>query len=323
MAPRRLRASHRPRHSQACQGLVRDLLPVFSDLAIDPATGVSLRPANFYFRRPIVENPAALAKMEELATRVTGFRHDAALIEENGINPGIGLCDAYAHISPMVDTDVYMRWLLDQCHAIGCRTIRRGLSGPIRLLETALADEFDAEVIVNCTGLGAAELAEDAVRPLRGALVRVRNDGRSSPRITQAHCVTREAEDGFVFVLPRGDSMLVLGGIAELGESGLGIGLDNYEPVQDMYQRCIEFLPTLRDAEIDIAEPVRVGLRPFRAGHVRLERSPQSRIVHNYGHGGSGVTYSWECALEVVELVRSMVQPDARRTGARRSESNE
>jgi D-amino-acid oxidase len=46
----------------------------------------------------------------------------------------------------------------------------------------------------------------------------------------------------------------------------------------------------------------KVGLRPSRSA-VRLERD--GRVVHCYGHGGAGVTLSWGCADEVVELVGS------------------
>jgi D-amino-acid oxidase len=74
-----------------------------------------------------------------------------------------------------------------------------------------------------------------------------------------------------------------------------------------MYRRCVEFLPALAAAEVDAAEPVRVGLRPFRRGGVRLGREPGRRLVHNYGHGGSGVTLSWGCALEAAELVEGLV----------------
>jgi D-amino-acid oxidase len=130
------------------------------------------------------------------------------------------------------------------------------------------------------------------------------------PRITQAHCIANaeasQARD-FLFIVPRGDDMLVLGGIAEPDEWSLDLGLDNHEPLRVMFRRCLDFLPVLQRATIDAAEPVRVGLRPFRRADIRLEREPDCRIVHNYGHGGSGVTLSWGCAREVVELVERQV----------------
>jgi len=85
---------------------------IFSDLARDPGTGVFLRPVTFYFKRLVEEDAQQQAKMQELAGRVRGFRHDPALIVENGVNPEFGLRDAYTHIAPMIDTDVYMPWLL-------------------------------------------------------------------------------------------------------------------------------------------------------------------------------------------------------------------
>jgi D-amino-acid oxidase len=47
------------------------------------------------------------------------------------------------------------------------------------------------------------------------------------------------------------------------------------------------------------------GVRPFRAGGVRLERERlgDKTIVHNYGHGGAGVTLSWGSAEEVADLL--------------------
>jgi D-amino-acid oxidase len=283
---------------------------VFADLAADPATGVFLRPVTFYFKRPVREDPRQREKMDELKAKVRGFRHDAALIADHGVNPRLGLSDAYTHLAPMVDTDTYLGWLLGEVRKAGCRVLTGQVAGPLAGQEEALARQYGVDAVVNCTGLGARELGDESVYPVRGALVRVRNDGGAMPRIAEAHCVSHDgttADRGFLFVVPRGRDMLVLGGLAEDGEGGLDVGLHNYEPVREMYRRCLEFLPVLRNAAIDAAEPVRVGLRPFRRRNVRLEAEPGTRVVHNYGHGGSGVTLSWGCALEVADRVERLL----------------
>jgi len=49
----------------------------------------------------------------------------------------------------------------------------------------------------------------------------------------------------------------------------------------------------------------RTGVRPSRHT-VRLERQTTARgntIVHNYGHGGAGLTMSWGCAEHVLKLL--------------------
>jgi D-amino-acid oxidase len=282
---------------------------VFSDLAADRETGVLLRPATFYFRRPIEEDRRQTAKMEELKGKVREFQHDAGLIEANRINPSLGLRDAYSYLAPMIDTDVYMKWLLREVRRTGCHIVERRLTGSLREQEEALARQYDVDAIVNCSGLGAAELARDAMYPLRGALVRIRNDGKRFPPVTQAHCVSHDGsspEPGFIFIVPRGDDLLVLGGLAEVDEWDLDIGLHNYEPIREMYRRCLEFLPALEGAEIDAAEPVRAGLRPCRQQNVRLEQEADPRIIHNYGHGGSGVTFSWGCSREIAQRVEEL-----------------
>src|SRR5262249_35276492 len=232
-----------------------------------------------------------------------------ALIEQNGVSPEFRLVDAYSHLAPMIDTDIYMHWLLAEVRQAGCEVLERTVTGPLGRQEESLRREYGADVIVHCTGLGARGLGDESVYPVRGALIRVHNDGRAIPRITDAHCISRNgsSEQGFIFIVPRGEDTLILGGLAEPGEWDMEIGLNNYEPIRNMYRRCVQFMPLLERATIIDAEPVRVGLRPFRRGNVRLEHESGTRIIHNYGHGGSGVTFSWGCALEVADRVEELV----------------
>ena len=47
-----------------------------------------------------------------------------------------------------------------------------------------------------------------------------------------------------------------------------------------------------------------VGLRPYRPGGflVDTERLENKLLVHNYGHGGAGITLSWGSAHLALEL---------------------
>lgn len=280
--------------------------PRFARLAADPRTGVSLRPAVFYFTRPIAENAAEFAKMAAVERFVPGFVHDPELIDAHGVSPDSGVVDAYSYLAPTIDTEWYLAWLAQQAEAAGVTVARRELRGPLAEQEHSLLSEYGAALIVNCAGLGARELAIDpTVEPHRGALLRVVNDGASMSRVTAAHAVANDTSNesqNMVFIVPRGADRLLLGGLVEPGEYDTDLEWDGYPPLREMFDRCRDFLPVLRDAELDAADPLRVGLRPFRAGGVRLDVQPGTRIVHNYGHGGAGITLSWGCAHDVAEL---------------------
>jgi len=47
-----------------------------------------------------------------------------------------------------------------------------------------------------------------------------------------------------------------------------------------------------------------VGLRPFRASgfRVRAEQLGDTRVIHNYGHGGAGITLSWGTSKLAVDI---------------------
>jgi D-amino-acid oxidase len=65
-------------------------------------------------------------------------------------------------------------------------------------------------------------------------------------------------------------------------------------------------LPSPNFAWNPVANPPVAGLRPYRAETFRLEPElvGEKFVVHNYGHGGAGITLSWGCALEIAELVK-------------------
>lgn len=283
-----------------------DAYHTFFDLAQNPATGVYIRPVNFFFKEKITVQSDHYHKMSELEHKVKGFRHSCDIIREENVNPEIGLTDAYSHLAPMVNTDTYMDWLLSQVKTMGGTIIQQKIHGVLMEQEPLLLRSFGCDLIVNCSGLGSMQLADEYMYPLRGALVRVINDGSRIPVIDKAYCVSHtEGSNGqdIVFIVPRGENLLILGGIAEKDEWSIDINLTNYQPVREMYERCVEFMPALANMQIDITEPVRVGLRPFRAANVRLDREQGRRILHNYGHGGAGVTFSWGCSKEITAMV--------------------
>ncbi|MGH9874509.1 MAG: FAD-dependent oxidoreductase [Pyrinomonadaceae bacterium] len=62
-----------------------------------------------------------------------------------------------------------------------------------------------------------------------------------------------------------------------------------------------------------------VGLRPFRSEGfvVEAEKLREKLLVHNYGHGGAGVTLSWGTASMAVDLARNFIQSRSARTNPR------
>lgn len=282
----------------------------FAQLAANPHTGVSLRPAVFYFKRPVEEMPDELAKMAGIAQHVPGFVRDPALAQAHGVSAHAGIVDAYSYLAPTIDTDQYLAWLQDAVVAAGATITRHLIRGPLAEQEEVLRAHHGAEVIINCAGLGSAELANDATMdPHRGGLLRMINDGSGMPPITAAHAVANDVDTGeqnMIFVVPRGRDRLLLGGLVEPGQFDTHLTIQNHRPLREMLQRCVEFLPALRGARLDPDDPLRVGLRPFRRDGVRLELQPGTRIVHNYGHGGAGVSLSWGCAEEVADRAETI-----------------
>ncbi|MFJ4969096.1 FAD-dependent oxidoreductase [Streptomyces sp. NPDC088755] len=248
-------------------------LEILRELAKDPATGVRLTSG--------IEASRTAEAPPDWATTLPGFR----LCEPTELP--VGFSAGYRFTVPLIDMPTYLDYLLRRLHAAGGTIERRRL--------TSLAEVGPAPAIVNCTGLGAKDLLPDPdLRPTRGQHVVVTNPG-----LTEFFSEDTGLSPDLLCFYPHGDTV-VLGGTAIDDEGGLA---PDDMAAAGILARCIQVEPRL--AQVRVLEH-RIGVRPSRAT-VRMEAEPDEAagtvVVHNYGHGGAGVTLSWGCAEEARKLL--------------------
>jgi D-amino-acid oxidase len=247
-------------------------LEVFRQLAKDPQTGVHLTAGVEASRTP-VDPP-------EWGNQLDGFRMCEPYELPTGFATG------WQFIAPLIDMPRYLDYLQRRfAEAGGTIQIRRILS-----LDEALRQ---ATVVVNCAGMGARELVPDPeLTPIRGQLVVVENPG-----LTEFFSEDTGPSEDLLHFSPHGETV-ILGGVAQPGQWSREPDLDTSAAI---LARCSEVEPRLRDARV---LEHRVGLRPTRPSvRVDAQRVNGSLLVHNYGHGGAGVTLSWGCASEVTTAI--------------------
>jgi D-amino-acid oxidase len=185
---------------------------------------------------------------------------------------------AWRFLAPRVEPLLFLGWLEAQ------------LQRPIQRERVTSLEAVAGEVVVNCTGLGARRLANDAsLQAVYGQVLLV-EPGELDTGVSLA-----DGGDGvdMLYAIPRRRAV-VLGGCAL--------------PCQD--DRPLTPDRTVREGILARARAAGLrhgrvlaesaGLRPCRPT-VRLER--EGRLIHNYGHGGAGYTLAYGCAEDVVALL--------------------
>jgi D-amino-acid oxidase len=270
---------HLVEDSERTAGWRRETLAVLRELAGDPATGVRIASGTEATRGEPEPGPAA-GWLAELG--------GARRCEPGTLPPGFR--GGWHYPAPLTHMPTYLGYLRVRLERAG-GTLELAT---VRSLATAAAG-LPVGTVVNCTGVHARDLAGDpALTPWRGQTVIAANPG-----LTEFFIGLPGDGHDLVYLFPHGDTV-VLGGTQVAGDW-------NPEPVPAVAGRilrdCAAVEPRLRDVAV---LGHRVGLRPVRP-QVRLEATRAGAggplIVHNYGHGGAGVTLAWGCARAAAALV--------------------
>lgn len=251
----------------------RKSLTEFERIADDPSTGVRMT-SGIEASRQQMERPI-------WADLVPDMSRSADL--------PAGFVDGFRFTVPLIDMPRYLEYLQRRLATAG---------GSVEIRTVTALDEAApyARIVVNCTGLGARTLVPDQnLRPIRGDLVILENPG-----VNEFFSEDTGLSPDLCCIYPHGPTV-VLGGTAQDNDWNIDAAPQTAKNIID---RCAAIYPSLATARIITH---RVGLRPTRQT-VRVEQDKDrigGRLIHNYGHGGAGVTLSWGCANEVTDMATS------------------
>ncbi|TKY88332.1 hypothetical protein EX895_002684 [Sporisorium graminicola] len=221
-----------------------------------------------------------------------------------------------------ISVPLYTQWLVSELTSPRPTLLTTARAGPpveIRRCSTLTSLSSvrslvpGCDVVVNATGVGAADLADvrdPNVYPIRGQTVLVSVPSFKSPN-TGARCVMKLGSPAN-YVIPRARSgQVILGGSFDVRQSST---TPNKALAETILQECAKLVPEIVPEgktwrEIDVISH-NVGLRPGRdnGARVELERMDgaeggQLTVVHSYGIGPAGYQASFGIAQEVADLV--------------------
>jgi len=251
---------------------------VLVDLCQDARSGVSMIELRQYCRTGEIQTPewAHSLGAKSVATAVCA-------VPNRPQAGGYNFSDGFSLRVPLMDTTIYLDYLADRFQKAG-----GSISPGVRFNKLEEIDpKFD--LVINCAGIGARELAHDVdLEPHRGQVAIV-------PKIDNLQCAIVCDDDPLMYAIPRTNDC-VFGGTNDVS--------DNISADPATTKAIVAECSRVLEIEKPRVLRERVGLRPFRKSGVRLEKEKLRdgrTVIHNYGHGGSGFTLSWGCAEQLVE----------------------
>jgi len=220
------------------------------------------------------------------------------------------------------DWKIYFPYLIKLFNRLGGKIIKQNI-------DLNSLHRLSEEIIINCSGVGSHKLKEEPSNPLvlKGHLVNILDTPLlTSPKGNTVSYNFTPGSDIYsdssnnpldVYCYPRTNDW-ILGGSrfkGSLDKNGKWASEDELSKdvppeIEQLNSEIIEHTFGVDCSELK----QRSYLYSYRylrnkVDGLRLEKdqSYNQLIVHNYGHGGAGVTLSWGCAFEVLNLVTDAI----------------
>lgn len=282
----------------------------FAESTFEPfyaADSVPVRKHTHYY---LGENPVTEIETPNRMNAHPVEEHSAWIPERSGKTVDTGyVCDEY-----FVEMPEYIPLLYDTYTSIGGTVIKEAVDKPTinRLNETA--------TVVNCSGYGSKFLFSDHnMRAVKGHILELPYDGSEPLPFSYTYVPNDYSE--YTYMYPRKDKIL-LGGSYLRGELTMRedwVGESMEKPIEIDGENVPERLVAVNEDLLEDHRPftrneihTTFGYRPYRESGIRNE-ADENGVLHNYGHGGSGVSMSWWSAVNTAELltdVSDMILPD-------------
>ncbi len=213
------------------------------------------------------------------------------------------------------------------------------LGGSIIKKEVTAKDVQSTEgIVINCSGYGSRKLFnEKGGRLAKGHLLHIpgapvlRNDAGETLSYNYTPTAERYASsDGRhqdLYFYPRKDGWFLGGSrlkglVDEAGNwhgaepGGKTVSVNGIEIPAAILELNVQILKNSYEVDPGLYPKMKatIGYRYLRTDEngLRLEQDPDhSKLIHNYGHGGAGVTLSWGCALHIARMIGAVEKPGA------------